>query len=292
MRTILQPGRRKKGGDQPSWLMTFADLMTLLLTFFILLLSFSKIDADRYKLMVQSMYQAFGGKTMEDRLVGGSPITLVESEKVPAPRPSEEAEPEAVPAKPQQPQPSEPTLVTEPQAAQSEVNPDIEKMAAELIDRFSQEVANDEMSVAYDERKVVVRFSEDASFPSGSANLKANMKPLLDEMVDILARCDGDIVVAGHTDDRPIVSSRFRSNWDLSAARAVSVVHQLVLNRKIDAERVSAAGHAETRPLVPNDSPENRARNRRVEILMYEPECRGQPSPSSGSPRSGAAASP
>ena len=79
--------------------------------------------------------------------------------------------------------------------------------------------------------------------------------------------------MAGYTDDRPIASGRYRSNWDLSAARAVSVVHELVLNRQVPAERVVAAGRAETNPLAPNDSPENRAKNRRVEIAIRNPQC-------------------
>jgi chemotaxis protein MotB len=91
--------------------------------------------------------------------------------------------------------------------------------------------------------------------------------------VEVLSFCSGDVLVAGYTDDRPIASGRYRSNWDLSAARAVSVVHELVLNRDVPAERVVAAGRAETNPLVANDTPENRARNRRVEIAIRNPEC-------------------
>ncbi|HEA54285.1 OmpA family protein, partial [Marinobacter antarcticus] len=83
----------------------------------------------------------------------------------------------------------------------------------------------------------------------------------------------GDVLVSGYTDDRPISSSRYRSNWDLSAARAVSVVHELVLNQQVSAERVVAAGRAETNPLAPNDTAENRALNRRVEIAIRDPEC-------------------
>src|SRR5690554_4942497 len=99
------------------------------------------------------------------------------------------------------------------------------------------------------------------------------MIQIIERVVVVLASCDGDVVVSGHSDDRPISSSQYRSNWDLSAARAVSVVHELVLNRKIPADRVIAAGRAETQPLVPNDSAENRARNRRVEISIRDPEC-------------------
>jgi chemotaxis protein MotB len=99
------------------------------------------------------------------------------------------------------------------------------------------------------------------------------MIPIIERVVSVLSACSGDVVVSGHSDDRPISSSQYRSNWDLSAARAVSVVHELVLNRDIPAERVVAAGRAETRPLAPNTSPENRAINRRVEIAIRNPEC-------------------
>jgi len=93
------------------------------------------------------------------------------------------------------------------------------------------------------------------------------------DIVEIVARCDGEVVVTGHTDNRPIVSDRYRSNWDLSAARAVSLVHELVLNRAIPAENVVAAGRAETRPIADNDTAEGREKNRRVEIEIYEPDC-------------------
>ena len=99
------------------------------------------------------------------------------------------------------------------------------------------------------------------------------MIPIIERVVKVLAHCTGDVLVSGHTDDRPIASSRYRSNWDLSAARAVSVVHELVMTRQVPAERVIAAGRAETNPLVPNDTPEHRARNRRVEIAIRNPSC-------------------
>jgi len=120
---------------------------------------------------------------------------------------------------------------------------------------------------------VVIRFSEDATFPSGDATIKPDMIPIIERVVEVVGNCTGNIVVSGHTDDRPISSTQYRSNWDLSAARAVSVVHELVLNRDIEAERVVAAGRAETQPLAPNNTAENRAVNRRVEISIRNPEC-------------------
>jgi len=134
-------------------------------------------------------------------------------------------------------------------------------------------VASEALSVNYDESRVVIRFSEEATFRSGEAAIKPGMVPIIERVVEVLSGCTGDVLVAGYTDDRPIASGRYRSNWDLSAARAVSVVHELVLNRQVPAERVVAAGRAETNPLAPNDSPENRAKNRRVEIAIRNPQC-------------------
>ena len=142
-----------------------------------------------------------------------------------------------------------------------------------MIQTLENEIASQELDVSYDTEKVIVRFSSEASFTSGSDELKEGMVPVINKIVSALAKCEGDIIVSGYTDNQPITSGRFRSNWDLSAARAVSVVHQLVLEQKIDANRVMAAGHAETNPLVSNDTPENRSKNRRVEIKIQNPEC-------------------
>jgi len=146
-------------------------------------------------------------------------------------------------------------------------------LASRMIQELEPEVASEALSVNYDESRVVIRFSEEATFRSGEAAIKPGMVPIIERVVEVLSGCTGDVLVAGYTDDRPIASGRYRSNWDLSAARAVSVVHELVLNRQVPAERVVAAGRAETNPLAPNDSPENRAKNRRVEIAIRNPQC-------------------
>ncbi|WP_111498432.1 MULTISPECIES: flagellar motor protein MotB [Marinobacter] len=260
--------RKKKQGDggAPSWIVTFADLATLLLTFFILLLSYSSMDVEKYKTMAQSLAGAFGSSVIQDDAVGGSPLTLIESE---TPPPTPAPEPAVI-------QPDVPQLIDDSPGSSApitEVPEGVTELASRLIRQLEDEVASEAVNVRYDTEKVVMRFAEDATFQSGRAELKPEMGPIIDRVVDVLAQCSGDVVVAGYTDDRPIVSSRYRSNWDLSAARAVSVVHELVMNRRIPAERVVAAGRAETNPLVPNSSPENRARNRRVEITVRDPEC-------------------
>ncbi|WP_150911863.1 flagellar motor protein MotB [Marinobacter halotolerans] len=258
---LRKPARHKKHSrGSPAWIVTFADLATLLLTFFILLLSFAEMDVEKYRAMANSMAVALGGTPVISSVPGGQPVSVIATEPAPA-----------APTDPQ----LEPELIDERAEgdAPTKISGGIIDLASALIEELEPEVASGALSVNYDEERVIIRFAEEAAFRSGEAEIKPAMIPIIERVVEVLSFCSGDILVAGYTDDRPISSGRYRSNWDLSAARAVSVVHELVLNREVPAERVAAAGRAETNPLVPNDSPENRARNRRVEISIRNPEC-------------------
>lgn len=260
---VRQPVKKKKHGrGSPAWIVTFADLATLLLTFFILLLSFAEMDVEKYRAMANSMAVAFGSNQVLGDAVGGSPLTLIESDTVSLPEPMETAT-------------DEPEFIDERAEADAptKIPAGVIDLASRMIQELEPEVASEALSVNYDESRVVIRFSEEATFRSGEAAIKPGMVPIIERVVEVLSGCTGDVLVAGYTDDRPIASGRYRSNWDLSAARAVSVVHELVMNRQVPAERVVAAGRAETNPLVPNDSPENRAKNRRVEIAIRNPQC-------------------
>ncbi|MDL0432988.1 flagellar motor protein MotB [Marinobacter sp. TBZ242] len=260
---VRHPVRKKKHGrGSPAWIVTFADLATLLLTFFILLLSFAEMDIEKYRAMANSMAVAFGSSQVLGDDIGGSPLTLIESDTVSLPEPMDTSS-------------SEPEFIDEraEAGAPTRIPPGVIELASRMIEELEAEVASEALSVNYDENQVVIRFSEEATFRSGDATIKPEMIPIIERVVDVLSGCTGDVLVSGYTDDRPISSGRYRSNWDLSAARAVSVVHELVLNRQVPAERVVAAGRAETNPLAPNDSEENRARNRRVEIAIRDPEC-------------------
>ena len=117
---------------------------------------------------------------------------------------------------------------------------------------------------------LVIRFSPDVAFDPGRHELKQSFLPTLDKLARVLTVAPGQIIVAGHTDDVPIATTRYRSNWDLSTARAVSVVQRLLEHGTINPARVSAQGYADSRPLVPNNSQENRAINRRVEISIEQ----------------------
>lgn len=258
----MRQSRPTRGNQTPAWIVTFADLATLLLTFFILLLSFAEMDVEKYRAMANSMSMAFGSSNVLAEDVGGSPITMVESDTV------------SLPDAPETPR-EEPEFIDDRAEgeAPTRVEPGVVELTARLVSELEAEVASDRLTINYEPDEVVIRFSEEATFRSGEASIKSEMIPIIDRVVEVLASCIGDVVVAGYTDDRPIASERYRSNWDLSAARAVSVVHQLVLDRQLPAERVIAAGRAETHPLAPNDSAENRALNRRVEIAIRNPEC-------------------
>jgi len=258
-----QPEKKpRQTGHAPAWMVTFADLATLLLTFFILLLSFAELDAEKYKAMANSLALTFGSANLVSGEIGGFPLTLIEADTVSLPEPSEslELEPQFIDELDHTPGP-----VAVPEG--------VVELATRMIRELEPEVADNTLNISYDEHQVVIRFSEAATFRSGEAEIKPDMIPIIDRVAKVLSHCSGDVLVSGHTDDRPISSSRFRSNWDLSAARAVSVVHELVLNHQVPADRVIAAGRAETRPLAPNNTPENRALNRRVEIAIRNPEC-------------------
>ncbi|MFT7337748.1 MAG: chemotaxis protein MotB [Marinobacter maritimus] len=262
MQSIPNIRKPRQKNQTPAWIVTFADLATLLLTFFILLLSFAEMDIEKYKAMANSMSVAFGSANVLSDSIGGSPITLVESDTVSLPEPTDS-------------QTRDPEFIDEraPDTETTVISGGVIDLASRMIGELEAEVASGALSVNYDKNKVVIRFSEEATFRSGEASIKPEMIPIIERVVGVLAGCTGDVLVSGYTDDRPISSSRYRSNWDLSAARAVSVVHELVMSQQVPAERVVAAGRAETNALAPNDTPENRALNRRVEIAIRDPEC-------------------
>lgn len=270
MRAIPRaPAKRERGAG---WIITFADLMSLLLTFFILLLSFSKMDVAKYEAMAIALSSAFGASAIIGEKTKGGEIIFADQPPLPEepPKQSElekEFEDFDTPDIELIEEPKE--EVPEPQ----QIDPNIDKLTEYLVDALESEILSNSLSVTYDKDKVVVRFSEASTFNSGSEQLKEDMFPILEKIENVLADCQGDIVVEGYTDNLPVSSGRFRSNWDLSAARAVSVVHQLIFNNKIDVNRIMAAGRAETNALAKNDSVENRAKNRRVEINIYNPQC-------------------
>tara|TARA_R110002072_G_scaffold45422_5_gene126325 strand:+ start:7893 stop:8735 length:843 start_codon:yes stop_codon:yes gene_type:complete len=273
MRAIPKPKPKEDNGT--GWIVTFADLMSLLLTFFILLLSFSKMDLEKYQVMAVALTSSFGASALTGQNKAGGNIIFADKPVVPPPPEKKEKQSE-LEKEFEDFGESDIELLEEPKEEPekpAQIDPSIDKLTESLVDALASEILSNALSVSYDADKVVVRFSEAKSFSSGSEELKDDMLPIVEKIETVLAECEGDIIVSGYTDNLPVNSRRFRSNWDLSAARAVSVVHQLIFNNKIDPNRVMAAGRAETNPLTDNDTAEGRAKNRRVEINIFDPKC-------------------
>ena len=287
--------------------MTFADLMSLLMVFFVLLFSFSELDKQKYKQMSGSMKEAFG--VQREKSVKQMPkgISIIAREFSPG-RP-------------------EPTALNEirqfttqdslrnldisgkgsgrggrdkdksrnfnrrriydvamkkwkelPHADLEEGDQDIvqerERDKMIILKALTEEIENAMIELEVQDRRLILRIKEKSSFPSGKAALMDEFKPVLMKMGNAISGTKGIIAVSGHTDDRPISTPRFRSNWELSSSRAVTVLHELMQTSGLPAGRFQVQGYADTRPVDDNATVSGRARNRRVEVTLIYGEDR------------------
>jgi chemotaxis protein MotB len=255
----------------PAWVVTFADLMSLLMCFFVLLLSFSEIDAMKFKQIAGELSKAFGVQRevpVLDIPMGTSPIFDKFSPGKPEPTPIEAVRQQTSEALPQID-----TLRAESEAElEQKVADTTEKqllMNMEAIKNvLEQELTEGRLQVEQDRKRVIIRIEERGAFPSGSADMTEDFEQILWKISDVVGQLPGEIIVEGHTDDIPINTARFHSNWDLSAARASSVANGLLATGAVEAGRLKVQGYAETRPRASNEWPETRALNRRVEIIV------------------------
>ncbi len=286
--------KKDDGGGAPAWIMTFADLMSLLMCFFVLLLSFSEMDVEKYKQIAGSMKDAFGVQRQIKVKEPPKGINIVAREfSAGKPEPTLlnvvrqnttndlQKNLELGDSKRKGKGEGKGGRKTRLAMAQSpdamamlkareeaERKRRLKRAAQRIRTALRAEIKDGSVDVETEQNKIVIRIREKASFPSGTADLRPDFVPLLARVGRILKKTKGRIVVAGHTDNLPINTLRYRSNWDLSAARAVSVVHVLTEEAGLDRKRFLVEGYADTRPVVPNDSPAHRARNRRVEIIL------------------------
>ncbi len=255
----------------PAWVMTFADLMSLLMCFFVLLLSFSEIDAQKFKQIAGELSKAFGVQRdvpVLDIPMGTSPIFDNFSPGKPEPTPVDSVR--------QQTTQEAPQLETLRAEMETELQEQVQSTTAQQVDTsidalrdvLENELQEGRIQLEHDRKRIIIRVEEKGSFPSGSADMTEDFQAMLDRIAEVLAELPGEVTIEGHTDNIPIHTNRFQSNWDLSAARASSVANALLLDDSILPERIRVQGYAETRPRADNDSPENRALNRRVEIIL------------------------
>ena len=152
--------------------------------------------------------------------------------------------------------------------AQQQAEREAKEEAEDLKQELAAAIGDGLLEVEAFNDRVLIRIRERGSFASGQAKLKAGFLPILKLIAEVLNQRDGHFIIAGHTDDIPIETTQFRSNWELSAGRAASVVHYFIQQGDIDPERMEIRALADNEPIVPNDSWENRAQNRRVEISI------------------------
>lgn len=281
----------------PAYLATFADLMSLLMCFFVLLLAFSEMDVLKFKQIAGSMKFAFGVQNkieVDDIPKGTSVIAMEFRPGRPDPTPIETIQQQTMEMTQQviefqageedsaggrQEQREDQTggqsaLNAEEQeaaealaeAAQERINETVKKLAEEL----EQQIVDGAIELESLGQQIIIRIRENGAFPSGSSFLQPRFRPIVQQIGRMLVDIPGEITVSGHTDDFQVADELHLNNWDLSAKRAVSVASELIRAPGFDCNRLVVVGHADTRPLVPNDSELNRRRNRRVEIAVMQ----------------------
>lgn len=282
----------------PMWLATFADLMSLLMCFFVLLLAFSEMDVMKFKQIAGSMKYAFGVQNkveVKDIPKGTSVIALEFRPGRPDPTPieiinqqtNEMTQPtieyqagEEDSAGGTQKQSGEQrggnaaaTAQQEAEAvkkaaasAQENINEQVKKMAEKL----NEEIVDGAIEIESLGQQIIIRIREKGSFASGSGFLQPKFKPIVRSIGALLKDVPGIVTVSGHTDGAHISNELYSSNWELSSQRAVAVADELRRVPGFDETRMKVVGEASNRPLVPNDTNENRTRNRRVEISIEQ----------------------
>ena len=240
--------KRKKKEDTGltgnEWLATFSDTMTLLLTFFILLYSFSNLDAQKFKKMAsafQSVLTGSAGNTVMDFNMKDGNVPLAgETDKL-----------------------------------DSYNGNDSQELYNNVKSFIDKNDLKDTVEIKKDSRGVIIQLRDSELFETGKADIKKNSLPILEKLSKLIASVpNNSIVVEGHTDNVPISNYKYETNWELSTARASSVLRYFVETKKMAPARFTAAGYGEYKPIAPNDTDENRAKNRRVNIVVVANETK------------------
>ncbi len=286
----------------PQWMGTFADLMSLLLCFFVLLLSFSEMDVLKFKQIAGSMKFAFGVQNqleVKDIPKGTSIIAQEFRPGRPEPTPIDvimqqtmdvtqqtlefhEGESDRAGGtkrdqgkltggdSPDTSTRSNQSAESEMQQQESQESQEMETLMESIQQALEREIEQGAIEVENLGQQIVIRMREKGAFPEGSAFLQPKFRPLVRQIAELVKDIPGIVRISGHTDNQRLDSELYRSNWDLSSQRAVSVAQEMEKVRGFSHQRLRVRGMADTEPLVPNDSDENRALNRRVEISIMQ----------------------
>lgn len=229
----------KKEIKTDGWLATYADTVTLLLTFFVLLYALSTVDAQKFQQIAVAMQSAFSGKVDKSILEFN-----MSSGDVP--------------------------LVGKPQITVEDVqeNENLE-ILEDVLTYIKENNLEEDVQIYSDKKGLNIQMKDSVLFDTGKAELRSESKTVLDKVSDLIAKVDNDIIIEGHTDNLPINTPAMPNNWHLSSARALSVLDYFLANKEIlNPQRLSPQGCGEYKPIAPNDTDENRAKNRRVNIIV------------------------
>lgn len=253
----------------PMWIVTFADLMSLLMCFFVMLLSMASMNAMKFKQVADSLEKAFGVQretTDLDPPKGTSPDFKHFVPGKPSEQSSDTVRQDTTEEKSHLETFSGDRGLSE--KAQAAADKQLRQTLEQIERRLVAELADGQIEVERDGDRVILRIKEKGSFGSGSADFAPPFREVIKRLADTLGPMPGTVSIEGHTDDIPMRGPRFRSNWELSSARAAAVATAVLSTSTIPPDRIKVSGYAETKPLVPNDSNESRAKNRRVEIVI------------------------
>ncbi len=227
--------QNSEGSAGGGWEIVYSGFVLILLCFFIMLSSFSSMEEAKVMRFVKSFIDAVGILPGGVKFESGSTVLPGSADMVD----------------------------TKDQMAQ--IFTELEEVS-ELLKKEK------EVTLAYSSKGLVMRLSDRALFEVGVASISPQAIPLLKKVGETIARTDFDVRIEGHSDDLPIKTAQFPSNWELSTARAVNVLRYFLETGRISSKRLSAVGFGEFQPMVPNTSKANRAQNRRVEIIFLNPD--------------------
>lgn len=244
--------RQEAHENHERWLITYSDLITLLLIFFIIMYAMSKVDQSKYEVLAQSLKFEF--KKADTLMPNGTGV-------MGANNPSKGGD-----------------IEQNVQQAMKEMKEKEEwekreKQLEDLLQKIQTYIAQNnlqtQVSVADTPRGVAVTLNDLFLFDLGKADLKAAAYPILNQLASLFPTLEATISIEGHTDDIPLsTGSVYKDNWGLSQARSLSVLRYFIYNSKLDEKRFISTSYADTRPVAENNSAENRAKNRRVEIVV------------------------
>jgi chemotaxis protein MotB len=240
--------RSSNGPSRDRWLLSYADFITLLFAFFTTMYAMSTVDASKLSSVAAGMQSAFDAP-VADRRAG--PLTASMRGVLPAGR----------------------GVVAPYEPPAPDARTEIERV-------FADDLSSHRLQLSQDRRGLILSIPEAGAFPVGSADMSEAFKDVTTRLSAALQRLPNSVRIEGHTDDVPIQTPRFSSNWELSTARATQVVQFLIQQGTVAPDRLSVAGYAEFHPLDGNASPEGRARNRRVDVVILNPAMSAAEEPS------------